>query len=47
VYASITWFDEDGAHHHRLSEIDKTFDSEENAAGFGFLIARAWIGENL
>jgi hypothetical protein len=30
-------------HHHRLIDLGKTFETEEEATSFGFVAARAWI----
>jgi hypothetical protein len=46
AHASVTWFEEDGAHYHTF-EIAKAFDSEASALVFGFMIARAWINDKL
>ena len=42
AYASVSW---DGAkyHYHQLNDLDKRFESEEEALAFGFVAARAWI----
>ena len=40
-YASVTWLDEDGVHYHQLNN-EQTFDNEEEALAFGFILARAF-----
>jgi hypothetical protein len=47
AYAVVTWWDESGFHSHNFSDLLETFDSEEEAAAFGFAIARAWIDDSL
>jgi hypothetical protein len=44
-YASVSW---DGAkyHYHQLKDLDKTFETEEEALAFGFITARDWIDKH-
>lgn len=38
-YASVSW----ESHYHQLTDLGKTFETEEEAISFGFDVARAWI----
>jgi hypothetical protein len=41
-YASALWMDRGELHYHRF-KLDRTFDTEEDALLFGFLMARMWV----
>jgi hypothetical protein len=43
-YASISW-DSDKFHYHQLKNLDKSFETEEEATAFGFVAARNWVDE--
>jgi hypothetical protein len=41
--ASVLWYDDkDVVHSHRFN-LNRTFDTEEDALLFGFLVARMWV----
>jgi hypothetical protein len=43
-YASASW-DGDKFHYRQFKDLGKTFDTEEEALAFGFVVGRAWIEE--
>jgi hypothetical protein len=45
-YASVTWQDENGMHYYQFNN-EKTFDNEEEALAFGFIVARAFADDNV
>jgi hypothetical protein len=47
-YASVT-ADGDGRefYYHQFKELNSTFETEEQALSFGFIVARAWVDEQL
>ena len=45
AYASICW-NGDKFHYHQLRDLKETFQTEEEALGFGFVAARTWIDEH-
>ena len=44
-YASVSWND-DKFFYHKLKDLEKTFQTEEEALAFGYLAARTWIEEH-
>lgn len=43
-YASVTW-DNGKFSYHQINDLEKTFETGEEALAFGFFAARAWIAE--
>ena len=41
-YASISW-DGDKFHYHQLNNLDKSFETEEEAIAYGFIAGRNWV----
>ena len=41
-YASVSW-DGDKFHYYRLKDRTETFETEDEALSFGFILARHWI----
>lgn len=44
-YASVSW-DDYKFHYHQLTDLVKSFETEETALTFGFSAARLWIDEH-
>jgi len=42
AYASVSW-NADKFHYHQLNDLEKTFQTEEEALAFGYVAARTWI----
>jgi hypothetical protein len=44
-YASVSWNKEKEFRYHQIKDLDKTFDTQEEAIAFGFIVARIWADE--
>ena len=44
-YASVSW-DGDNFHCYQLKNLDKRFETEEEALQYGFTLARQWLDED-
>jgi|GEM_PF-2873606 hypothetical protein len=44
AYASVSWSN-DKFHYHQLKNLERTFENEEEAFGFGYVAARTWVDE--
>jgi hypothetical protein len=42
-YASVAWQDDEGYRFHRFTNLIRTFLTQEEAEGFGMVVARAWL----
>jgi len=41
---SVSWSD-DKFYYHQLKNLERTFETEEEAFGFGYVAARTWVDE--
>ena len=39
--------DKDNSYYHQLKHLNSNFETEEQALSFGFIVARAWVDEQL
>jgi hypothetical protein len=48
-YASVAAdvLDEKNFYYHQLKDLNSSFETEEQAVSFGFIVARAWVDEHL